>query len=327
MPQGFNDDVMASSSFDATLASSDNRTQMEFAVHLFRAAKLNSEIKYVANSIIRDAPEYAYPSVRNINDWQSSMLQRLDQWATDIPGQDHPSKTYLTSTCLIRYHSLRMLLLRPSPAIAKPSSESLIKCYESACESIRLFDKLYRRNLLVHSLFTFHSLVLSTITILYCIKVVPELARKVELDVLMGDISVALSVLSATGEHWSGAKRSRDILDELGRSIIRWLRETRNERSSMPQPNIESTAGQIEPGILPASTMAMSGIITQQDDDPAAFIANSDIPLAAIMQEPFDDLLINGSFAEYFEASDSVNVDNIVRDLFQDFIPTYPSFI
>ncbi|KAH7273089.1 fungal-specific transcription factor domain-containing protein [Fusarium solani] len=199
MPQGLSDNELGD--VNQSRLPGTNK-EMDFAMHLFKAAKLNSEIKYVANSIIRDSPIYAYPPVIDINDWQTSMLRQLDEWASQIPvSPNDPSEFYLRTTCQLRYHGLRMLLLRPSPAIPKPSSEALVQCHQSARESIKLFDSLYKKNLLVHSWVTFHALVLSTITLLYCIKVVPEIARDTEIDVLMGDLSISLSVLSATGEH------------------------------------------------------------------------------------------------------------------------------
>lgn len=326
MPEGLSDlDLVTDKTSQLPLQTGSK--QMQFAVHLFRAARLNSEIKYVANSINRGVPSYAYPPVIDINNWQSSMLSQLDKWAEQIPGSmDEPSEQYLRMTCQMRYHGLRMLLLRPSPAIPKPSPEALTQCHKSACESLRLFDTLYRTNLLVHSWITFHSLVLSTITMLFCIKVVPEIARRTEVEVLMGDLSIALSVLSATGEHWSGAKRSRDILDKLGRSTIRWLRDMNNGRNfyqAQRQGTQLDTQHMISPAhaqgtpFVPGSTIPLTGDSTIDMDN-----GN----MAGFMQHPFDDFQINDSFAEYFEASESVNVDTIVRDLFQDLIPIYPNF-
>ncbi|KAH7162139.1 fungal-specific transcription factor domain-containing protein [Dactylonectria estremocensis] len=327
MPEGLSDLDLVNDR-GSQLPLQPGSKQMQFAVHLFRAAKLNSEIKYVANSINRSAPSYAYPAVIDINNWQASMLSQLDQWAEKIPGSaSEPSEQYLRMTCQMRYHGLRMLLLRPNPAIPKPSAEALTQCHRSACESLRLFDTLYRTNLLVHSWITFHSLVLSTITMLFCIKVVPEIARRTEIEVLMGDLSISLSVLSATGEHWSGAKRSRDILDRLGRSTIRWLRDLSNNRnyfqaqqrqgSQLDPQNMISPHAQGTP-FGPGANMPLAGD-SALDLDGAG-------NMAGFMQNPFDDFLANDSFAEYFEASESVNVDTIVRDLFQDLIPIYPSF-
>ncbi|CAF3471557.1 unnamed protein product [Fusarium graminearum] len=308
MPIGLSDQQLAT----PYQQSMETSSEMAFAIHLFKAAKLNSEIKYIAQSIVRDSPRYAYPRVVDINDWQTTMLHQLDEWASQIPKQGDPSAVYLRTTCQIRYHGLRMLLLRPSPGIPKPSNEALVQCHKSARESIQLFDQLYKKNLLVHSWTTFHGLVLSTITLLYCTKVVPDIARATEVDVLMADLSISLSVLSATGEHWSGAKRSRDILDELGKSTIRHL----NDQTGVNSRSVSQT---INHGPAPAEVLEVSGLGLQTAPmDTSLMNAES----MGFLQNPFDDCMFNESFAEYFE-TDSINVDNIVRDLFQDFIPTY----
>ncbi|KAM0224814.1 hypothetical protein ACHAQD_001609 [Fusarium lateritium] len=319
MPIGLSDEQLASP-YQQQIA--ETSSEMAFAVHLFKAARLNSEIKYIAQSITRDSPRYAYPRVVDINEWQTSMLGRLDDWASQIPGLDNPSELYLRTTCQIRYHGLRMLLLRPSPAIPKPLNEALVQCHKSARESIQLFDQLYKKDLLVHSWTTFHGLVLSTITLLYCIKVVPEITRSTEVDVLMADLSISLSVLSATGEHWSGAKRSRDILDELGKSTIRFLRENSNRQDGPVSRSTSRANGMgVDPTTLSTEILESSGM-TENHVDTSLMDTNETM---GFMQNPLDDSLFGDSFSGYFEQTDSINVDNIVRELFQDFIPTYPS--
>ncbi|KAL6925317.1 hypothetical protein FSHL1_002562 [Fusarium sambucinum] len=313
MPIGLSDDQLATPYQQTTEMSSE----MAFAIHLFKAAKLNSEIKYVAQSIVRDSPRYAYPRDVDINDWQTTMLHQLDEWASQIPSQDDHSAIYLRTTCQIRYHGLRMLLLRPSPGIPKPSNEALVQCHKSARESIQLFDQLYKKDLLIHSWTTFHGLVLSTITLLYCIKVVPDIARATEVDGLMADMSISLSVLSATGEHWSGAKRSRDILDELGKSTIRHLSDQNGLSNGV---NSRSMSQAINNGPVPTEAIDVTGLgLPGASMDTSLMNTDS----MGFLQNPFDDCMFNDSFAGYFEETDSINVDNIVRDLFQDFIPTY----
>lgn len=317
MPIGLSDEQLANPYQQTAM---DTSSEMVFAIHLFKAAKLNSEIKYIAQSIVRDSPKYAYPRVVDINDWQTTMLRQLDEWASQIPGQDDTAALYLRTTCQIRYHGLRMLLLRPSPGIPKPSNEALVQCHKSARESIQLFDQLYKKNLLVHSWSTFHGLVLSTITLLYCIKVVPEIARATEIDILLADLSISLSVLSATGEHWSGAKRSRDILDELGKSTIRHLRDQSARYGGSNSRSVSQTTGQ---GLAPSEVLDVPGLGLQNGPLDAAMMNAGDN--MGFLQNPFDDCMFNDSFAGYFEETDSINVDNIVRDLFQDFIPPYPN--
>jgi hypothetical protein len=319
MPIGLSDEQLASPYQQQT---ADISGEMAFAIHLFKAAKLNSEIKYIAQSITRDSPRYAYPRVVDINEWQSIMLRQLDEWASQIPGFDNPSELYLRTTCQIRYHGLRMLLLRPSPAIPKPSNESLIQCHKSAHECIQLFDQLYKKDLLVHSWTTFHGLVLSTITLLYCIKVVPEITRSTEVDVLMANLSISLSVLSATGEHWSGAKRSRDILDELGKSTIRYVRENNNRQDGPVRRSTSRANGMgVDPTALSREVLEGPGLTDTHIETSLMDTGET----MGFMQNPFDDSLFGDSFAGYFEQTDSINVDNIVRELFQDFIPTYPN--
>ena len=97
------------------------------------------------------------------------------------------------------------LLLRPSPAIRSPPEDTLKLCYQSAVRSIRLYDELYRDDLLVHSWATVHSVFLATITMLYCIWVVPDVPNETKLDVLIADLKTSSNVLSATG---IGLKRS-----------------------------------------------------------------------------------------------------------------------
>jgi hypothetical protein len=203
---------------------------MEYAIHLFKLVRINSEIKYVANSIVHDAPAYAYPSVTDVTRWQRDVLDRLDRWAADVPHLD-TRNTYMETLCELRYHSIKMLLLRPSPAIPTPTSEMLIVCHESARRTIRLYEQLYKQDLLVHDWFTLHGITFGTITMLYCIRVVRSLAQQTEPEELMGNVGVSLSILSATGEHWSGAKRSRDVLENLGMSVIRWIKAVKAEDS------------------------------------------------------------------------------------------------
>jgi hypothetical protein len=299
---------------------SDAPSRISFSIHLFKLAKINSEIKYVANSIVRDTPVtpgYAYPIISNIHEWQDGVLQQLDQWAKEIP-QGGSNDHYIHVECQIRYHSLRMLLLRPSPAIPKPSVESLKMCYRSASRSIIHYDELYRKDLLVHSWITFHGLILSTITKIYCIRTVPDIARIIELDELMGDFGASLSILSAIGEHWSGAKRNRDVLHELSHATIRWLKDSRSAsdtvrsgqaavgvQSSTNIPNHETVATATIEGGYAANIIPF----TSWD---STFPGSVEVPLIGDMW-PFP-------IADPFGTMDFLNGDIAIRSLFEDLI-------
>ena len=200
---------------------------MTYAIHLFKLAKLNSEMKYILHSISRDTPAYAYPAIRCMRTWQRDMRDRLDQWAACIPQRPGP-KDHVMKVCDIRYHVLKTLLLRPSPGIPQPSSDDLETCYASALTAIRLYHDLYVENALVFTWASYHSIMMSAVTAFFCIWTCPSVAQVIVIDELVSDLRAASNILSATGEHWQGAKQSRNILDELSHRTIRWIMDRKN---------------------------------------------------------------------------------------------------
>ena len=140
----------------------------------------------------------------------------------------------------------------------------------------------------------------------------------------MADLSISLSVLSATGEHWSGAKRSRDILDDLGKSTVRYLRENNTRPDGPVGRSASRVTGQELDPTLSTEVLDGSGLGLSNSRGDVTSLMNTNDSMGFI-QNPFDDYNFNDSFAGYFEETDSINVDTIVRDLFQDFIPTYPN--
>ncbi|KAJ4992982.1 C6 transcription factor (fungal specific transcription factor) [Stagonosporopsis vannaccii] len=305
LPQLLSDD-------DLTGASNAPRTldcNLASSVHMFKLAKLNSEIKYVANSIVRDVPSYAYPPIQDLVGWQQSMLQRLDGWAEDIPQHQNE---YMKIVSELRYHSIKMLLLRPSPAITNPSTDALRHCYMSARHSIQLYTRLYNQDLMVHDWMTLHGVVLSLITILYCTRAVPGSAQMSDPEELMSIMSVGLSILSASGEHWSGAKRAREILDDLGKSTISWLRRSHQQDLRKDETENEETAASTSNVNIENSTQDGQNVMREEyglglpDLAPGIQLDINLFPELHQRQDPFGD---------------AANLDDIMRNLFDDFIP------
>lgn len=277
---------------------------MTYAIHLFKLAKINSEIKYVANSVNSNAPRYAYPAIIDIYAWQKAVLVQLDQWAACIPtAQD--GNDYIRTIMLLRYHSVRMLLLRPSPNLPRPDQDALRHCYSSAEESIRLYNELYRNNMLVHNWITFHSGMLSTITMFYCILSVSSIALTLEVEDFMSNVRASLNVLSAVGEHYPGAKRSRDILDELAGPISRWLLKKRWEQATEPEIT-PSTADYI-----PGTDAGLVSATTQSE-----ILDNTSWPS---LWSPFDGDFDGQWLSESYGSADGANLDGIVLSLLDDF--------
>lgn len=308
LPQGLDDSSLHQRH---EITPNNGCTPMAYSIHLFRLAKLNSEIKYVANSVARAPPPYAYPANLDMNGWQNDMLRQLKDWKANMPTiTDTRSMQYMQLECKLRYHSIRLLLLRPSPAIPRPSPEALRQCYHSSVRCLLLFDQMYREDLLAYSWMTFHGLVIGVLTMLYCIKAAPDIARSVDADSVMEHLSIGLSILSATGEHWTGARKCRDILRDLGRSTVRQLSDARTRPSERR-------------GRGSAAAYADGRVGNSSEDDETAVMGDVRATEQDAFDPTLDDLFANTAMDDFFGASESVNIDNIVQSLFQDLIPAY----
>lgn len=321
------DDATLSMTNTADSNTSGRFTPISYSIHLFRLAKLNSEIKYVANSVVRQTPVYAYPSVVDIFDWQNNMLEQLKTWESQIPvGDGSPTAQRLDITCRLQCHTLRLVLLRPSPAIPKPTKEALEACHSSARANIHLLNKLYTRSMLIHSWLTFYAAVLSTLTMLYCVKMVPSIRQKTDVPDFIEDLGIASSILSATGEHWSGARKCRDILDELGRSMTRDLLNSSSETQSSTRPQQSTRRRSKITQRQSTATATAAEAPTPESDTPMLFQPQwefgADGMAYSQMMEPsafFDDFLGSESFTSYFNDEDAGGIDDVVRGMFGDF--------
>lgn len=161
---------------------------------------------------------------------------------------------------------------------------------------------MYLKNLLIHNWISLHGLVLAVLTLLYCVRAEPEVAREAQPDVLMGTISSALGILSATGEHWATAKRCRDILEDMAKSTVQWL-----QSQSMPISR-------------PAPGRSRSSRANAQSTSEETQRGNEDMGM-----QLFDPVEIDSMFSPFdglFGDGEAVNIDVMMQSLFQDLIPT-----
>lgn len=251
----------------------------------------------MANSV---APSYAYPTMEDVVRWQREMLERLDQWEIAIPQRERHD-TYIEIISQIRCRTIKMLLLRPSPAIPTPPVEMIMVCYTTAQQTIKLYEHLYRQDLIIYDWITLHGIVLATITMMYCLRTAKNLAQNTEAEDFIGDISISLSVLSATGEHWASAKRSREVLDDLARSTLSWLKLVKTTAGNIVDASQDSAIGGSD--VLPALPNSLN---------------------CATEVQTFESLWSATNAQDIF--SDTTNVDDIMRSLFDGFLPQGDSF-
>lgn len=233
MPQLPSDisDSDLSKSLPGETTQNNEVSHMTVSIHLFKLARINSEIKYVMHSICRNPPQYAYPPVPDIHLWQKEMIERLQTWLMVIPNE---AGNAITKICETKYHEMMILVLRPSPAIPEPSEEMLAQCFQHAKDLLRGFGELYRQSFLVYSRLVVHSIFLSTLIMLHCLWRLPHIASEVQIDEVVADTGISLNILSSIGEYWDEAKRARDCIHELsGATVQRLVRMRGLEAPSM----------------------------------------------------------------------------------------------
>lgn len=199
-------------------------SHISFGIHLFKVARLNSEIKYVMHSISREPPAYAYPPVRDIFAWQKEMLERLRCWRSEIPQSNNSMSAKL---CEAKFHEMMILVLRPSPAIPEPSEQSAVLCFRHAMALLESFRDLYKNDCLQYSRLVVHSIFLGTLVVLHSIWKLPEIAANVQIDELSANLTSSLNILSSIGEYWLEAQRARDCMEEISSATMKRLLKTR----------------------------------------------------------------------------------------------------
>ena len=320
MPADIDDDGLLAQ-YPVPRPESNPPTSTTNAIHLIKLAQLNSEIKYIANSISHSTPAYTYPQIPDVLQWQSDILSRLQRWAAEIP-QLSQTQTKLNK---IKYHEVVMLLLRPSPAIPNPSHESLYLCNDSAVATIRTFDQLYRGDLLVFTWQTLHSIFLATVTMLYCTWSVPSVTRNTSVETLMKDLNTASSVLSALAEHFVDARRGRDILDELSSVTLRWIMEKQGISASDSQLSQTVTTAKGNPD--PHTYGAVSGHEKGGQHSTVEADLTKSNNEQSLPSQAFDDFFSSESWESLFgmpnDSGLPFQIDTIMQGVFNDFQPDF----
>ncbi|ETN42544.1 uncharacterized protein HMPREF1541_01701 [Cyphellophora europaea CBS 101466] len=309
MPAELEDNDLHEGRQTATLQTSSSPGAMACARVLFKLALLNSEIKYIMHSISRDVPRYTYPQVPDIGAWQSDVYNRLRALHAEMPVLE-ADDAHMSTNCDIRYHEIAMLLFRPSPRFRKPSRDALLQCQQSAETQIGLFKRLYDADRLPFSWFDIHSICLSATTLLYCVWSEPAIAAATRIDGLIDSTRAASNILSAAGEHWTEARRSRDNLEALSSATVRWLLDLHtksrplNGMSQLQQPSGASNPKQNRSGIAEYSQLPDLGNATFDWDLPGVdtYLNNDNLATFVGAPDPFTadfNLTIDGMFSEY----------------------------
>lgn len=238
-------------------------SHMTYSIHLFKLARLNSEIIRVMHDIHRNPFRRADPLITNIYEWQKDMIDRLHEWSRYIPCPRGLDFYLVERFCAIKYAEMMVLLLRSSHGIPKPTERHLEMCYEKTQYLIHHFwtlcypDGVYRHGGFPYSKLVLHSIFFNTLIMLHCLWRLPDIAAEMDLDILASDIAKSRSILSGIGEYWIEAKSASRCLQRLHSDTVNNIVLTRDSgalpessaRLRQPYGGSTPSTGKIRPGI------------------------------------------------------------------------------
>lgn len=310
---------------------------MSSAIHLFKAARFNSEIKCVLYCVERNFPPYTRLAVTDAVGWKSDILNRLKAWRQQIPRHPEGSRHHhLNLLCEIKYHELVMLVLRPNPRFQQPDRQSLSQCFSSAMDCCELYHQLYATKALHHGWMSIHSLFLCVMVMFYCVWTPQGVADDANVDSLMRALKGSSDVLSAMGEYWPEATRSRDILDRVSTATIRrfFTKSKQNHcNAATANPDLHSNlAHSSNPGISSnwtgtsqAADPLAAAVVDNTGSTGSTFLANYGVQDDAFMPADVlhfflgDGMDIEGGDGAIADQNHD-DIDQIMHSLFSDSI-------
>ena len=322
LPLNVNDDDLESNQ-QSPRQTVDSITNMSSAIHLFKLARFNSEIKFVLYCVDRIYLPHTQPAITDVAKWQRDMLHRLRQWREEIPRHPEGSaRYYMNLLCEIKYHELIMLLLRPSPLFQRPAKASVRECFSSAMRCSELYHKLYTTSTLHYSWISAQSLFLCVITMFYCVWRPDGVADEVNIDTLMRALKSTSDVLSATGEYWPEANRSRDVLDRISSTTMRRFTQGFNETQGNRVPSRSQPAAGISSNLGWEQPADVSDVEVVSDNLPPLHFENGDLgndPFSPFYRAQADSFTTTNMLSYFMGSGTDMNTES--ADVLGEYYP------
>lgn len=181
------------------------------AQYSFRFDQITAEIKLMLHRVVNLPTTFPWPT--DLGTWQVDVHRRcgslLDRLKADLRRYARRSPSDIAIRNLeLKYHHCLMLLCRPSPAIAQPSTQSWKTCYSSAVDTILINSELHRFSKISNSWLTAHTVFVSGITFLYCLWANPEIKDSMSLSDLRSNAAACTTLLKYLTKTWSVAAQA-----------------------------------------------------------------------------------------------------------------------
>ncbi|KAF7558067.1 hypothetical protein G7046_g5870 [Stylonectria norvegica] len=210
---------------DATIDVKFPQTSLPVAkrlqiIHWLKLQRLQSEI-VSRLYIIRD--DKSHPKC-DLSTWTVEMTQQLAAWNDEALTLSEPTGPNM-DWWRYWYQNALLILHRPSPTNSKPSSQTLLTCYEAAKSLIHLSFIRVNRGLTDFTWLELHYQVMSGITLLFLVWNKPEARATAckEWITFKSCLAQWEFVLTRLTDRWDRIARSKEVLVRLADATVESL--------------------------------------------------------------------------------------------------------
>jgi len=172
------------------------------AIYSFRFDRLTAEIKLMLYRVAQSPSRFPWP--QDIPQWAENAHAACQEILDDCRGamSSHRADVAIFLALELKYHQCIMLLSRPCPALPRPTAMALKRCFDSACDTIRIMSELARFGNLTYSWLNVHIVFVAGITILYCLWISPQIRAVTSLQTFVRHADMCKEVLGKLSATW-----------------------------------------------------------------------------------------------------------------------------
>lgn len=143
------------------------------------------------------------------------MEQKIQTWLDSAPENPAWCKPWFTG----RFHGMRIFINRPNPQIAKPSSRSALKCYESAVYIINLSSQQVKKAAVDITWVFLITLNMAVNTLLWTVsyREVREAHPREEVEEF---VNISLDIIDQCSERWPGTQNASQLYSIFGKACL-----------------------------------------------------------------------------------------------------------
>jgi hypothetical protein len=189
------------------------------SLSIFRIRRLQAEVRRVLYDGVEVSPQYD-----SLNDWQSAMADRLDNWLQACP------KTIEQMNCNfnyvffhLNYYHTKLLLFGPCTPILTIESFKIVA--ECGSNIIKKYQELYHNQSINYTWAAVLSLFTAGTSYLGALYHSPEVRAATTLEEIEGNSKACIEVLSSLKDRCVGALPSAQAFELLSAGVIKLIRD------------------------------------------------------------------------------------------------------